>query len=361
MRIKIWERYFLKQFTQMFFLFLGCFYGLYVLIDYASQSGMHAHHGTSIGLQETARYYLFVFANQAEILIPLALLVAFVSTVCNLNTHHELVAFMAGGFSLKTLMRPFIACSLLAVLILYANEQFLLPSALRQLKKIENLTKHQRKHPESFLAVKHVILKDGSLLIYQNYDILKKRFFDVYWIPSVHNIYRMKYLYPEEGMEAKGYFVDHLVRQANGELLQQEAYRELSLPDIKFSQNLLQSTIIDPEILSLSTLATQFLNIPSHPNEKEAQVLTAFYWKMIIPWLCLLSILAPAPFCLKYSRALPVFLITVASLFGLIAFYMFLDAGQVVAKRQVASPFLVICGPFLMAFSVVCFRFFRLS
>lgn len=356
MMILIWQRYFLQQFIRMFFLFLFCFYGLYVLIDYASNRNILTHH--YIQWQEVIRYYLFIFASRAEILIPVALLIAFVQTICSLNMRHELVAFMASGFPLRTLIRPFILLGLLCVLLMYANEQFLLPKALQKLRRIEDATKHQRNRHAS--SVRHVILEDGSLLIFQNYDSAKERFFDAYWIQSIDNIYRIKYLSPTSPNPV-GYFVDHLVRQTSGELLQKEAYRELIFPDLKFNPNLLQSTIFDPDILSISELGQQFLEIDSDANEKESKVLTAFYWKLVMPWLCLLAILAPAPFCVKFSRQLPVFLIYVCSIFGLIAIYMFMDAAQVVAKRQVIAPFWAICGPFLALFGYFGWRFTKIE
>jgi lipopolysaccharide export system permease protein len=360
MFMAIWERYFLRKFIRMFFLFLFCFYGLYVLIDYASHTSTLAHHQIQIPWSEIARYYLFVFASRAEILLPLALLIALVQTVCTLNSHQELVAFMASGFKLKLLMRPFLAMGLLCVGLMYANEQFLLPEALRKLRRMEDSTKHQKSRHAPRLAVRHVVLEDGSLLIFQDYDTAKERFFDAYWIQSIDQIYRMKYLSPTSSAPV-GFFVDHLVRQPNGELLQEASYRELTFPAMQFNPELLQSTILDPEILSISDLTTQVLEVSSDLNEKESKILTAFYWKLVLPWLCLLAIIGPAPYCVRFSRQLPIFLIYVFSLFGLIAFFMFMDAAQVVAKRQVLSPFWAICGPFITVFGYFGWRFVKME
>lgn len=358
MFIAIWERYFLQQFIRIFSLFLCCFYGLYVLIDYASHASAFTHHKAHIPWQEVVRYYLFVFANRAEILIPLALLIAFVHTICTLNARHELVAFMASGFPLKLLIRPFIVFGLLCVLLMYLNEQFLLPHALRKLRRIEEATKHQRNRHSLTSSVHHIALEDGSLFIFQEYDTTKEHFFDAYWIQSIDSIYRIKSLSPTSPTPI-GYFVDHLVRQKNGEILQEVAYRELPFPKMKFNPDLLQSTIADPDILSFSELLDQIFETSSNLNEKESKMLTAFYWKLTIPWLCLLAIIAPAPFCVKFSRQFPTFLIYVGNLFGLIAFYMFMDAAQVVAKRQVISPFWAICGPFLTTLSYFVWRFIK--
>ena len=356
---KIWERYFLKQFIGMFFLFLLCFYGLYVIIDYASHTSEIMNHQVQVTWQEIVLYYLFIFSSRAEILIPLALMIAFVHTICSLNTHNELVAFMAGGFSLKKLLSPFLFLAILSVFLIYLNEQFILPKALIQLKRFEDATKHKRNRRGSKLAVHHLKMDDGSTLIFQDYDVTKEQFFDVYWIQSMNNIIRMKSLSPLT-KPPKGYFADRLTRQSDGELIQQEAYHELPLPEMKFQNELLQSTLFDPDILPLSELSSQAFATSNTLDEKESKILTAFYWKLMIPWLCLFAIIAPAPYCVTFSRQLPLFFIYVCSLFGLIALYMFMDAAQVIAKRQVLPPFWAICAPFFMIFGFFGYRFFRL-
>lgn len=355
----IWQRYFLKQFTSIFFLFLFCFYGLYVLIDYASHTSALAHHQVQIHWYDMARYYLYVFSSRAEILLPLALLIAFVKTVCTLNSNQELVALMASGTSLKKLMLPFLFMGLLCMGIMYTNEQFLLPQALKKLRLIEDATKHQKTRHTPPLTVRQVKFEDGSLLLFQDYDTAKERFFDVYWIPSIDHIYRIKYLSPYQAVPT-GFFVDELVRQPNGELLQEASYPEFAFASMQFNQELLQSTILDADMFSLTDLFEQAHPISSISNEKESKILTALYWKLALPWLCVLAILAPAPLCVRFSRQLPIFLIYVCTLFGLIAFYMFMDATQVIAKRQVLDPAWAIWGPFLSVFGIFGWRFAKM-
>lgn len=356
----IWERYFLVEFIKVFLLFLFCFYGLYVLIDYASHTSALPHHQIQLRWQELSRYYLFVFASRAEILIPLALLIAFVKTVCTLNSHQELVALMAGGISLKVLMRPFVFIGLICMALLYLNEQILMPPALKKLRRMEDATKHQKVRHTPEVAVKHVILEDGSLLLFQLYDLAKEQFFDAYWIESVNSIYRIKFLSPQTSAPI-GYFVDHLIRQPNGELLQQGAYKQYEFKKMRFNPEILQSTIMDPDVLSITELAAQQPASFIYLNEKESKMATAFYWKLLMPWLCLLAILAPAPICVRFSRQLPIFFIYVGCLFSLIAFYMLMDAAQVVAKRQVLPPIWAIGFPFLGIFCFFSYRFIKIN
>lgn len=386
--IKIWQRYFLFQFIRMFFLFLCCFYGLYVLIDYASHTSNSLHHHAQVSWKDIVLFYSYVFANRAEILLPLAVLIAFVHTLCSLNTHHELVAFMASGFSIKKLLQPFVGMGLFFVCLLYLNEQFILPDALQKMRKLEEMTKHKKKKQYSEMAANHINLEDGSIFIYQDYNANTNRFFDAYWIQSIDSIYRIKILSlsptptgtipakKEESVETSqpasppflagtatptGYFVDHLVRGSNGEILQEKSFVQMSFPNIQFPPNLIQTTLSDPTTHSIEKLYIQSLDISDPINEQDSKILTSLYWKLMMPWLALLAIIAPAPFCVRFSRSLPIFLIYVCSLFGLIAFFMFMDAAQVIAKRQVLSPFLAICSPFFIAFSYFGWRFARLN
>ncbi len=240
------------------------------------------------------------------------------------------------------------------------NEQLLVPTALKRLRRIEDKNKSQKMRNNLGMAVHHLILEDGSLLLYQAYDTAKEQFFDAYWIPSLDHVYRIKYLSPYTTIPT-GYFVDHLARLPSGELTQTESFKELPLKDIRFNKEVLQSTLVDADAMSLIELWQQVPDPNEVYSEKESKTLTAFYWKLTLPWLCLLAIMAPIPFCVKYSRQLPVFLIYVCGIFGLLAFYLLIDAAQVVAKRQVIHPFWAICGPFFAVFGFFGWRFAKLQ
>lgn len=360
MLTKIWERHFVKEIAKVFFLFLFCFYGLYVLIDYASHTSALPHHQTQIRFQELGRYYLYIFASRAEILIPFALLIAVIKTLCRLNASHELVALMAGGIRLHLLLRPFLLIGLFFTCLLFLNEQFLKPTALKKLRRIEDATKHQNSRNKLSLAVRHVILEDGTLLLFQSYDTAKEQFFDAYWVQSIDSIYRMKYLSPYTAIPI-GYFVDHLIRLPSGELGYKESFPEKVLTGLHFNNESLKSTLLEPDALSITELWNQLPVNSNDLNEKESKILTAFFWKLAIPWLCLLAIIAPAPFCVSFSRLLPVFFIYVCCVFGLIAFYLFMDAAQVIAKRQALDPALAIGMPFVCVMALFGARYIQMN
>lgn len=353
----IWQRYFLKELMKVFCLFLCCFFGLYVIIDYASHtSGLPGHH-MQVSWKDLFFYYGYIFIGRSEILIPLALLIALIKTLCTLNVRNELVALMASGIKLQVLLRPFLFVGLFCTAALYLNEQFLLPTALTHLQRIEDATKNAKRQKNQITSVQNVLLADGSVILYQSYDTANERFFDVYWIRSIDDIYRMKYLSPNAEAPL-GRYVDHLKRQASGQLARTEAFDVRAFPEMQFNAEQLQETLMNPDLLSIQKLWHQLPKASEAYTEKESQTLAAFYWKIAIPWLCLLAIIGPAPYCVRFSRQLPIFFIYVCGIFGLITFYLVLDAALIVAQRQVVEPLAALGVPFTF---VMCFASYRYS
>jgi lipopolysaccharide export system permease protein len=357
---KIWERYFLRQTVKIFFLFLFGFYGLYVLLDYANHTATFHSHLIRFKINDVLLFYAYEFVKRMDVLIPFAILIACIKTLCNLNVSNELVALMACGIKLKTLMRPFLCLGLFFTLVIYMNTEFLLPAALKQLKHIDEARAQAKQKRYRYPIVQHLTLEDNTTLIFQSYDPVKEFFFDSYWIRSIDDVYRIKYLAPYTSIPT-GYYVDHLKRNNNGTLVVEKSFTEKTFSDMHFNQKTLMETVTSPDELPLSELRTRLPNHKNTNSEKEARVLTAFHYKLAMPWLCLLAVIGPAPFCVRFSRMLlPIFFIYACSIFGLVAFYLIVDSSLVLGERQVLSPFVAIWTPFAFFFGLFGWRFARL-
>lgn len=359
MRLKIWERYFLKEFLKTLFLFLFCFFGLYMLIDYSSNASSFHHHIT-FQWRDTAAYYLSDFSKRLDVLLPFALLIATIRTLCNLNIHNEIVALQSGGISVKRLMQPFVLVGVLCTALAYVNTEFVLPTALKELKHIHD-SRSREKHKQQYdNAVQHLALEDNTTLLFQNYDSALDRFFDAYWVRSFDDIYRIKFLHPNtQGGVPEGHFVEHLQRNESGEMLKIASAEKMALPDMHFNKETLFETITAPSEKSLSELWYKLPQEQRVLSEKEAQALSAFYHKAALPWLCLLAIIAPAPFCLRCTRQLPVFFIYACSIFGLVAVYLIMDAALVLGERHVLAPSIAVGAPFGLFSMLFTWRFFK--
>lgn len=360
MKIKIWQRYFIKEILKVFFLFLFCFYGLYILIDYSSHSGSFHHNHSRFDWMEFLFYYGSEFVHRSDVLIPFALLIATIRTLTKCNQNLELTALRAAGIPLLTLMSPFIFLGLFFTCLCYVNEQWILPESMNMLKRIQDThSTHKRKQNKN-LAAQHLILKDESTLIYQNYDTSKGLFFDVYWVRSAGDLYQIKSLNPnsEIPLGINGY---HLTRDAEGILRVVETFQNKEFPDMSFNKKMLLETITPIEDLSLSKLWEKWPDEGVITSDKEARIVTAFYRKLASPWLCFIAMIVPIPFCVRFNRYMPIFLIYALNIFGLAAIYLILDSAQVLGKRQIMDPAVVIWVPFLFFFSIFTMRMIRLK
>ncbi|MCE5317153.1 MAG: LptF/LptG family permease [Parachlamydia sp.] len=355
----IWGRHFLFQTMKIFFFFLTCFYGLYVLIDFTSHA-THFHHGhQAIYWKEVALYYLSDFARRMEVFIPFALLISTVKVLCSLNIHNELVALMASGIPLKTLLRPFLLIAMFCVALLYLNTEWLVPRAMHALKHIEEAHQRVKRQALKLPNVQHLILEDESTLLFQHYDSLSQRFFNAYWIRSIDDVWHMETLDPYTEIPT-GYGVDWLLRNPAGQLTRKETHSVMLMPAMRFNKERLIETLTPAEELPLGTLWEKHPPTLFAKSEKEAQIMTALYYKMSLPWLCLLAVIAPAPFCVAFTRQLPVFFIYACGIFGLVAFYLLIDAAMLLGKRQLLTPWLALGFPFFLFFGIFSYRYWKI-
>lgn len=358
--MKIWQRYFLYEMIKTTLFFLVCFYGLYVLIDYASHTGSFHKNHVQFQWKEVASYYIYDFIKRIDFLLPLALLLGSIRTIISLNTNNELVALMSSGISLRTLMRPFILLGLLCTGLMYLNMEFVSPIALKKLKLIDDSRSSKKRDSQTSLAAQHILLEDKSTLIFQSYDSSQNRFFDVYWVRSIDDIYRIKFLFPNLDTP-RGEFVDHLVRNSNGELAVLDSVEQMSLPDLRFNKKTLFETLTPAEELAVSELWKKLPEKQKATSEKQAQSIAAFYQKLLLPWFCLFAVIGPAPFCLYRTRNLPVFFIYALSIFGLLAFDVVIEAALILGKRQVMPPLLALGPPFAIIGGLLVWRYTRIK
>jgi len=503
MILKTWERYFIRQTLKTFFLFICCFYSLYVLIDYATH--LHHFHQSKTAFQwgPLFFYYLFDFIKLLEVLIPFALLISTIKMITSLNMHNELVALLSSGIKLKRLLRPFLILGFLFTALLYFNTEIFLPQALKELKSFKEDKAINKAKNLGTKQVLQISLEDGSLFIFQNYNSKEHYFTDSYWIRSIDDLYRIKFLYPnkvvpegatfinssqdlaergkagskrsglneedmakaatfinssqdlaergkagskrsglnEEDMASamsdeedrsgdaaagqipdefmkvaakamsdeedrsgdaaagqipdefmkvaakamsdeedrsgdaaagqipdkfmkvapEGHFVDHLKRNDEGKLLVVDSYQLLPLKEMHFNKQTLFESITNGQEQSMRDLYGKILSFNEIKSEKQAQLVTSFYYKLALPWLALLVVIAPIPFCVYFTRHLPIFMIYALSIFGLVAFYIIMHSALVLGERQVFSPLLAIALPFTLFMAIFGFRYYTLK
>ncbi len=353
--MKIWEKYVLREFLKVFALFLFGFYFLYAIIDYSTHIQDFVH-GKNLGVFKIFQYYLFQFVKRADILIPLALLLGTIKVLCQLNIYRELVAFQSAGLAQKKLLRPLFFMGMICTLSCLAINEFAIPSSLNFIDKfydshLSHSLKNNRREP---FRVLH--LEDHSRLVYQYFDQEKESFFDVIWIRSADDIWRMKYLKADPD-DLRGQWVDHLVR--NGDAFEKEAsYPTYLFTELHWAKEIPRKGYIPYENRSIYQLFTLLSRSFASNHEKQV-ILTQLLFKLAMPSCCFLVLLAVIPFCIGYKRDLSPFFIYVFGLFGFIAFVAFMDAAVILSENETASAYIAILAPFLLLYSIFGWRFVR--
>ncbi|MBM3198625.1 MAG: hypothetical protein FJZ58_05155 [Chlamydiae bacterium] len=76
----------------------------------------------------------------------------------------------------------------------------------------------------------------------------------------------------------------------------------------------------------------------------------------LMPFLVLLGVI---PYCVRYSRTLPLFLIYSLALFGFIVFSTGINALTILGENQVFSPYAALLIPFVLALGSTYWNFHK--
>ena len=357
--MRIWERYFFREYFKCFFFILSAVFFLFAVIDYSSKTAMHYQHGIQFQLKEILLYYFYKLSLELKVLLPFSALIASIKVFSELEHHGELTALLTSGVKAKRLIRPFLIIGLLLSLFSLINEQQIVPEANLYLTKMVAIKKREGKKKKNQVRIGSIPLeKSDERLVYSFFEPTHSRFYDAVWIRSFDEIYRMKYLYPFEN-PPRAQDVEIIKRNDQDEMIIADNYTELQLP-IQFEPELLSKTLIQPEELSISELYKKLPDSYFCESEKECQILTVLLLKTLLPWFSLACIIAPLPTLFFYKRNKQIYVIYAIFCFLFFFFYLLVEASSVLAKKQVLSPLIAMGIPFGVLFGFAFFRYLKL-
>jgi lipopolysaccharide export system permease protein len=341
----LWERTIFRTLCANFFLVLGCLFSFFIILDYTfhAQELLQGHVWRS---SQLFFYYAFHFAKQADLLLPLSLLIASLKTLFSLNAQGMLVTLRASGISSHRLMRPCILLAFLCTFTIYLNYEFALPKSLTFLKQFRNVHfKHVGK-PRSKKGVQVFFLQDQSKVLYSHETANYYR--DVYWIANPNEIWHMQSL-SKESPNPKGLFVDHLVRGSDNRFEKCDSH-----PVCLFSGMIPQPDptgkgYIPAENRKMSELF--FLN--QRGVQDPAHISTALVYKGFFPLISLLIAFAMPMLGFQHKRRVRAFFTYALSLFAFVALVSFFNACVILGESGILSPYFGILVPFTLLFVIL--------
>lgn len=358
--MKLINRYLFKEILLFFLFFIASFYFLYVLIDYSMH--LKLFHQEKLSYIKIGSYYLWQFTQRIDILFPLALMIASIKILTTMNLRLELVALLASGIPFKQLFRPFLWIACGVSLFLYFNQQWFQPYSFSYIKNFEQ--NYLKKKDDFSSPVYSLHLPNNVLLLYQNFDQEKKEFKNVFLVTNLDDICRIETLtITEKGM--LGRKVDRLSRKSSGEIAKKESLESELFPKMEINEKTLFN---ETKVTRAQSMFELVKKIPKHSfgaifkkiNDKDAENLSYFSYKLFLPLLSLLAVIAPAPFCIRYSRKIPLIFIFAGALFSIFAFFILINSCLVLSIHQILPPFWGICIPFLLLFSFFGYRHAKL-
>lgn len=340
----IWKRYFLKETIKIFFVVIFSFYFLYVFIDYTSRTQTFQ----PVSINKASCYYLCQFIKQIDLLLPLAILLSTIKVLTTLNLRNELIAMLASGNSIKKLLRPFIFVSLLSALFMYSNFEFIQPFAIDHVDAFEEafFKKVRKNDPLNIIQ-----MPDDSILIYEKFDFRNRVFANVFWYKNSDLMYRIETLKVGNNISI-GKNIDIISRE--GKKLKKTAFFESEiLPQIQYDLRAWSGFVRSPEAHSITQLI-------ENVKTKDSKIVTTLLYKILIPLTCILVVIAPAPFCVRFRRSSSLFLIYALSIFGLIAFFTTIKACIILGENQIINPIFIMALPVILLFIVFGWKYVKL-
>jgi len=122
------NRYILAQFTRTFFTVAAAFVAIYILVDSLEKIDNFMEAGKPISL--VIKFFLLNIPFIVDQLGPILILLSGVISLGLLNHNNELTAMMAGGLSLRTIVKPILIGALIFTTLFLAMAQWILPHTI---------------------------------------------------------------------------------------------------------------------------------------------------------------------------------------------------------------------------------------
>lgn len=353
-------RHLRKELLTVFFFLLFSFFFLYLLIDYSLHLKIFSH--KHILFKEILFYYLCQFSHYFNILLPLALMMSVIKLLTSMSIHGELSALFCASISFKKLYKPFLHVSYVLVFLCYLNMQWIQPYSFNYMHSFEEINLKESKTKRENAKV--LPLSDQSLLIYHHFDEKESRFLNAILVMNHNEIYRINKLFLKKN-GVLGEEVDVLIRNSENKIIKKESRPRCFFSKIVIDPKQLSEKNVSPSMQSLDYL---FKKLNKHSfsmgktiSDKEALIASYFIYKLLLPWLCLFSVLAPPLYCVSSKRSVPLFFIYAGFLFAFFAFIALINAVVILSSHQILPPFWGIFLTVVPLFTFCLFRYNKLK
>ena len=146
--MRILTRYLARDFTQNFFLGLGAFTAIYLIVEFFER--INAFIVNQAPWPMIGAYFLNKFPFILFQVAPAAVLLSAIITLGLLSRHNEVMAMKSGGVSLWSIAHPVLGVVLVIFLFLLALNEFIVPSTNQNARAVIDRVIHKKKPAAAF-------------------------------------------------------------------------------------------------------------------------------------------------------------------------------------------------------------------
>ncbi len=304
--MRIYQRYLIKEFIQIFLLSLLALLAIYILLEFFGTLD------DFIENQVKVKFIFLYLINQtpffAAQFIPLALLLATMLTLGGLGQNNEIIAFRSCGLTLYQLSLPLLIAGAFFALFTFALTEYVVPPTFARARHIKTVfIKH--KQEKKLLNLEDVWYTSGrniyhfnelnpdknvirGITLYQldQSSLLKKR------IDAKQLVYRNDYW-----LAKKLTIRDFTYRNGRSSLqkFQQKQTAVLSISERPEDFYITQKAVEEMNIRELNCYIDKVKNIGINTGEYKVQL----YHKFFFPLTCVVMVLLGIPFSLGSKRS----------------------------------------------------------
>lgn len=141
-------RYLSREFIQNFFLCLGTFATIYLIVEFFERINAFLYNQAPLTLM--ASYFLNKIPAIVSQVAPAAILLATIVTLGIMSRHNEIMAMKSGGISLWRIVSPILGVVLVIYFALLGLNEWVTPAANQKARGVRELIIHKKKPVASF-------------------------------------------------------------------------------------------------------------------------------------------------------------------------------------------------------------------
>lgn len=355
MKPSLWSRYVFCKLVKLLIFYLAGFYVLYSFIDYSTR--MHDFSkNPSLSFFNIGFYYSQVFIKRLDIILPLSFLIAQIKVLLNMNKKRESIALFTSGLKKTTFLTPFFVCACVVAGFLYLCFEYLSPQSLINVESFEKKYFHSSTSTAPSLP-QFLRLADEGLIIYSYCDPAQTKYYDVFYMPSATEIWKLESLSLENNFTGKD--AEHFMLNEEGEFALVEHKATVTFSPFVIAYDSADLNPLTIECGSFSFLASSLKKISTQDPILSAKIAVQIFYKIAVLFLPFLITMACACFCLVFSRKLPIFMIYAMSIFGMIGYFLLMDAAMILGESLILPGYVALLSPSVLMFVFFLPKFIR--